>query len=122
MIKVYFNLVLACLLMCASQSFNSLQAQCADPNGLITVTNTLDAGDGSLRAAIECANSTAGANTIYFDIAGLGPHIIQVGSTSGLDLPRTNANNAPSRVFSPEYRNSGSGIKRNSCRSLRSTI
>ena len=41
-----------------------------------TVTNTSDAGAGSLRQAITDANSNAGADTISFNIAGVGPHTI----------------------------------------------
>ncbi len=40
------------------------------------VTNTNDSGTGSLRAAIDYANSTAGVQTITFDIPGTGPHWI----------------------------------------------
>lgn len=60
---------------------------CASSNGTIWVTNTNDEGDGSLRAAIDCANSTSGANTIKFDIPGTGTHRIYIGSTSGQELP-----------------------------------
>ena len=41
-----------------------------------SVTNTLDAGPGSLRAAIESANLTPGADTISFNIAGGGAQTI----------------------------------------------
>ena len=41
-----------------------------------TVTNTNNAGDGSLRSAIDCANATAGTDTVDFNIAGAGPHTI----------------------------------------------
>ena len=41
-----------------------------------TVTNTNDAGAGSLRDAIDQANAAAGADTIDFNIAGAGPHTI----------------------------------------------
>ena len=40
------------------------------------VTNTNDAGPGSLRDAIEKANAAQGADTITFNIAGTGPHTI----------------------------------------------
>ncbi|HTE19388.1 MAG TPA: Calx-beta domain-containing protein, partial [Armatimonadota bacterium] len=40
------------------------------------VTNTNNAGDGSLRAAIEAANDLAGRQTISFNIPGAGPHVI----------------------------------------------
>ncbi len=41
---------------------------CADPTGNITVFNTNDSGVGSLREAINCANTNPGANTIVFNI------------------------------------------------------
>jgi parallel beta-helix repeat protein len=41
------------------------------------VTNTNDAGAGSLRDAIEQANATPGADQIVFKIPGAGPHVIQ---------------------------------------------
>ena len=41
-----------------------------------TVTNTNDSGAGSLRAAIDAANSAVGTDTIAFNIAGGGPHTI----------------------------------------------
>jgi hypothetical protein len=41
-----------------------------------TVTNTNDAGAGSLRQAILDANAAAGADTIVFDIPGAGVHTI----------------------------------------------
>lgn len=40
------------------------------------VDNTDDSGPGSLRAAIECANSTPGPDVIEFAIPGAGPHVI----------------------------------------------
>ena len=43
-----------------------------------TVTNTNDSGTGSLRQAITDANAMTGADTITFDIAGDGPHTIQL--------------------------------------------
>ncbi len=42
-----------------------------------TVTNTNDAGAGSLRQAILDANGAGGADIIDFNIAGGGPHTIQ---------------------------------------------
>jgi parallel beta-helix repeat protein len=44
---------------------------------VFTVTNTMDAGAGSLRQAILDANAMAGPDDIEFDIAGAGPHTIQ---------------------------------------------
>ena len=46
-----------------------------------TVTNTLDAGAGSLRQAITDANNNAGADIIEFNIAGGGPHTIVLSSS-----------------------------------------
>jgi len=40
------------------------------------VTNTNDSGPGSLRDALTLANSTAGTDTITFNIPGAGPHTI----------------------------------------------
>ncbi len=45
-----------------------------------TVTNTANAGVGSLRQAIKDANLTAGANSIVFNIAGSCPQVIAVAS------------------------------------------
>ena len=47
---------------------------------LFTVTNTNDAGAGSLRQAIINANGAPGLDTIDFNIAGAGPHTIAVTS------------------------------------------
>ena len=41
----------------------------------------------TLRAAIEHANDTDGVSGIEFDISGTGPHVIEVGLTTGSDLP-----------------------------------
>ena len=55
-----------------------------------TVTNTNDAGPGSLRQAILDANALAGADTIAFNIPGTGPHSIQVlSSLPGVTGPVT---------------------------------
>ncbi|RMD86334.1 MAG: T9SS C-terminal target domain-containing protein [Calditrichaeota bacterium] len=48
--------------------------------GTFAVTNTNDSGDGSLRRAIIGANTTAGTDTIIFNIPGTGPHTIQLSS------------------------------------------
>jgi len=45
-----------------------------------TVTNTNDAGPGSLRQAILDANANPGTDAIYFNIPGAGPHAIQPAS------------------------------------------
>ncbi len=63
------------------------EASCASVNGIILVTNSNDTGEGSLRAAIECANDTEGPNTIQFNIPGAGRHQINVGATTGDELP-----------------------------------
>jgi len=60
---------------------------CTDAAGNISVTNTQDTGVGSLREAINCANSTNGANTILFNIPGSGPFTINVGTDNGDPLP-----------------------------------
>ena len=44
----------------------------------LVVTNVNNAGVGSLRAAVDAANSAAGPDTIVFDIPGAGPHAIQL--------------------------------------------
>ncbi len=48
--------------------------------GGFTVTNTNDAGPGSLRAAITSANAAAGLDSILFNIPGAGPHTIALSS------------------------------------------
>src|SRR5215207_3486638 len=50
------------------------------PFANFTVTNTNDAGAGSLRQAIIDANGAAGADVIDFNIPGAGPHTIQPAS------------------------------------------
>ncbi len=45
-----------------------------------TVTNTDDAGPGSLRQAMLDTNAAAGADTIEFAISGAGPHTITLAS------------------------------------------
>lgn len=50
------------------------------PAALFTVTNTNDAGAGSLRQAILDANAASGADTIEFAIPGIGVHTIAVAS------------------------------------------
>src|SRR5437870_5706995 len=55
-----------------------------------TVINTADAGTGSLRWAINQANGAAGADTIAFNIAGSGVHMISL--TSALPTLSTTIN------------------------------
>jgi len=45
---------------------------------VFVVTNTNDSGTGSLRDAIAQANAAAGADTITFNIAGAGVHVIHI--------------------------------------------
>lgn len=45
---------------------------------MLTVSNTNDAGAGSLRQAITAANAQAGQDTIGFDLPGVGPHTVQL--------------------------------------------
>jgi hypothetical protein len=54
---------------------------------VLMVTNTLDAGPGSLRQAILDANANPGPDIIDFNIAGSGVQTIAVGNTTGLPLP-----------------------------------
>jgi hypothetical protein len=49
----------------------------SQPAATFTVTTTADAGAGSLRAALEQANASEGADLISFNIAGAGVHTIQ---------------------------------------------
>lgn len=81
----FFKPVLSFVLLLSIHA--SSLAQCAQPDGVIFVTNTHDEGLGSLREAINCANSTAGPNTIRFNIPGLEDQVIFVGETSGDPLP-----------------------------------
>ncbi|MCE7926740.1 MAG: hypothetical protein DYG98_27180 [Haliscomenobacteraceae bacterium CHB4] len=55
-----------------------------------TVTNVNDDGPGSLRAAIQCANTRPGPDTIRFNIPGAGPHLIALTSSlPGFSDPKT---------------------------------
>ena len=67
--------------------FFSFSTYACTATGVQLVTNTADEGPGSLRDAIDCANSQVGADTIRFNLSGPGPHIIYVGSTTGAALP-----------------------------------
>ncbi len=65
-------------LVVLSQTASFLASLETLPLATFTVTNTLDSGSGSLRAAIQAANSTAGADIVAFSIPGTGPHTIQL--------------------------------------------
>jgi hypothetical protein len=56
----------------------------SSPSTNITVTNNLDSGPGSLRDAIDQANTNPGADTIDFTV---GVSSIDVGATTTLPLP-----------------------------------
>ena len=49
----------------------------SQPFAVFTVTTTADAGSGSLRAAIEAANASPGADLVDFEIPGPGGHTIR---------------------------------------------
>ncbi|MFN2509424.1 MAG: hypothetical protein ABR589_11705, partial [Chthoniobacterales bacterium] len=68
-----FRLILAREWLAAS-AFIALAA----PVAALTVTNTNDTGNGSLRQAITDANATAALDTITFDIPGAGVHTINL--------------------------------------------
>jgi hypothetical protein len=51
------------------------------PAATFTVTSTADSGAGSLRAAIDSANSDGALDTIAFNIAGSGPHTIALATS-----------------------------------------
>jgi hypothetical protein len=52
----------------------------------LVVTNTNDAGPGSLRFVLNEVN-LLGGGTVRFDIPGPAPHVISIGSDTGLPLP-----------------------------------
>ena len=52
----------------------------SSPRATFTVSNTNDSGTGSLRAAIDSANSSPGADAIVFNISGTAPHTITLAS------------------------------------------
>jgi uncharacterized repeat protein (TIGR01451 family) len=80
----------------------------------LIVTTTHDSGEGSLRAAIGCANMQAGADTITFAIPGTGPHVIQLASAlpelsdpitiDGFSQPDTRANTSISTLTDARVR------------------
>ena len=65
--RVFFAIAVATILLTLSQTTGSVHA------ATFTVTNTDDAGAGSLRQAILDANDMAGADTITFDAAVFPP-------------------------------------------------
>lgn len=67
------------------------------------VENVLDAGPGSLRAAIEDANALAGRDTITFDIPGAGPHTIELES----GLPEITESVTIEGTSEPDYAGEG---------------
>ena len=84
--KAFFNILcIFVALVCYGLPINA--QNCADPSGNILVNNSNDAGNGSFREAILCANATPGPNTILFDIPGQGPHTLFVGEKTGEALP-----------------------------------
>ncbi|MFK8006552.1 MAG: PKD domain-containing protein [Saprospiraceae bacterium] len=81
--------VYCCLLSVFFIFSSKINAQnfCQAVGGIITVTNTNDTGSGSLREAITCANEASGPQQIHFNLTENLPHIIYVGSSTGLPLP-----------------------------------
>src|SRR5579871_6222190 len=62
---------------------HSLRLEALEPlllPSVFQVTTTADSGPGSLRQAIQSANSTGGTSTIDFNIAGSGVHQIRPAS------------------------------------------
>ena len=91
------------------------------------VTNTNDSGAGSLRAAVDAANTNPGLDTIHFNIAGAGVHTIVLATPladitspvqiQGFTQPGSSANtNGPGLPDNSVHRieidgtNSGGGI------------
>jgi|GEM_PF-3697826 len=77
-----FTLFWTALLLC---SFSSLSAV------VYTVTNTNDSGPGSLRQAMTDAAATSVGDDIQFNIPGMAPHVIDVGSSTGISFPQMNS-------------------------------
>lgn len=60
------------------ENYSASAVVSVEPNpGSLVVTRTGDNGPGSLRAALQAANSAAGAGVVTFNIAGSGVHVIQ---------------------------------------------
>ena len=70
--KILVTLLLIALCAAMISLVFASQAQAAT----FSVTNTNDSGGGSLRQAILDANTTPGADKIWFEIPGVGPHTI----------------------------------------------
>jgi hypothetical protein len=67
----------------AARRTRKLQLETLESRAMLavfTVVNTNDSGDGSLRAAIESANSTPGEDSIRFNIPGVGVQTIRLES------------------------------------------
>ncbi len=81
-----------------------------------TVTNTLDSGAGSLRAAIATAESS-GPTDITFDIPGTGPFTIDLATPLSIDKPLTidgtselTSQKTPDIVLSPSAGGASNGV------------
>ena len=68
-------------------TFNVAPDDCVDDNGVIWVTSNGDAGNGSLREAIDCANLFPGPNLIRFYLPTTTPNEFRIGTLSGSALP-----------------------------------
>gem|GEM_PF-441485 len=62
-------------------TYSATAVTLANTTNLLTVTNTNDTGAGSFRQAITDSNTTAGVQTIAFNIAGAGVKTITAAST-----------------------------------------
>ncbi|MEY2483616.1 MAG: hypothetical protein QOK24_2144 [Verrucomicrobiota bacterium] len=69
------------------------------PHDPLAVINTNSSGDGSLRAAIQYANSSPSNDTIRFEIPGPGPHVINL------------ATQLPTLTYPVQILNEGFGAK-----------
>jgi hypothetical protein len=86
----------------ALQYFNSNISNWDGYLATFIVTNTNDSGAGSLRTALTNANSTVGADTITFNIAGAGTKTINLlSSLSITDSVNINATSQPGYAGNP---------------------
>ena len=76
MIKIVRGLWVCVMLLAFFLPVSPALAAPDAPAAILTVTNTNDSGAGSFRQAIIQSNVTAGKDTIQFNIAGAGPHVI----------------------------------------------